>query len=139
MRGIAARSVVIIHSTASEMDAEPNVGNSPNDSVSTLAQLFSDVVAFVHDEILVEDLEDLPALKICHILPQLVFPLRSVHWTRWGMTDVGDGLCRTDRMGSCFQLLALKRQVCGLTYIRQADVAERLPRTPGGLHGLSGR
>ena len=43
------------------MDSTPNLGDLPDNSVSTLAQLFSNNVAIVDDEILVEDLEDLPA------------------------------------------------------------------------------
>lgn len=36
----------------------------PNDAICSLAKLFRDIVAFVNNEILVEDLEDLPALEI---------------------------------------------------------------------------
>lgn len=41
----------------------------PNNAVRALAQLFGHIVALVNDEILIEYLEDLSALKICHIMP----------------------------------------------------------------------
>lgn len=41
----------------------------PNNSVRSLAKLFGYIVALIDDEILIEDLEDLSALKICHIMP----------------------------------------------------------------------
>lgn len=44
----------------------------PNNSVSSLTKLFGHIVAFIDDEILVEDLEDLSALKICHVESMLV-------------------------------------------------------------------
>jgi hypothetical protein len=36
----------------------------PNDSVCTLTKLLGDIVSFIDDEFLVEDLEDLAALEI---------------------------------------------------------------------------
>lgn len=41
----------------------------PNDSVRPLAKLFGHIVALIDDEILIEYLKDLAALKICHIMP----------------------------------------------------------------------
>lgn len=41
----------------------------PNNAVRALAKLFGHIVALVNDEILIEYLEDLSALKICHIMP----------------------------------------------------------------------
>lgn len=38
----------------------------PDDTISTLAQLFGDIVVLVHDEILVEDLEDFATLQLSH-------------------------------------------------------------------------
>ena len=38
----------------------------PDNAVSSLSQLLSDGVSLVNNEVLVEDLEDLPSLKICH-------------------------------------------------------------------------
>lgn len=43
----------------------------PDNTVSSLAKLFCDIVALIDNEILVEDLEDLPALKICHLVAGL--------------------------------------------------------------------
>lgn len=42
----------------------------PNNSVRPLAKLFGHIVALINDEILIEYLEDLSALKICHIMPR---------------------------------------------------------------------
>lgn len=42
----------------------------PNDSVCPLAKLFGHIVTLIDDEILIEYLEDLAALKICHIMPR---------------------------------------------------------------------
>lgn len=39
-----------------------NADNLPNDTVCTLAQLLGHIVPFIHDKVLVEDLEDLPTL-----------------------------------------------------------------------------
>ena len=39
----------------------------PYYAVSSLAQLLGYVVPLVHDEVLVEDLEDLAALKVSHV------------------------------------------------------------------------
>lgn len=41
--------------------------HSPHDTVGSLAQLFGHGVALVHDEVLVEDLEDLSTLQIRHL------------------------------------------------------------------------
>lgn len=41
----------------------------PHNSVRALAKLFGHIVALIDDEILIEYLEDLSALKICHIMP----------------------------------------------------------------------
>ena len=55
--------------------------HSPHDSVGSLAQLFGHGVALIHDEVLVEDLEDLSTLQIRHldcledILVRVVFVL----------------------------------------------------------------
>lgn len=38
----------------------------PDDTISTLSQLLCDSVSLVHDEVLVEDLEDLAPLQIGH-------------------------------------------------------------------------
>jgi len=35
---------------------------SPDNTISTLSKLFGHIVAFINDEVLVEDLEDLPPL-----------------------------------------------------------------------------
>ena len=40
----------------------------PYDAISSLSELFSHVVALIDNEILVEDLEDLPALEVRHDL-----------------------------------------------------------------------
>lgn len=42
------------------------VHHSPDDTVSTLAQLLGHIVLFVHDEVLVKHLEDLATLQIGH-------------------------------------------------------------------------
>jgi len=41
-------------------------GNIPNDSISPLTELLCDCVSLVDNEVLVEDLKDLPSLKIRH-------------------------------------------------------------------------
>src|ERR1700712_3258565 len=38
----------------------------PDYAIRALAQLLGHIVALIHDELLVEDLEDLAALEICH-------------------------------------------------------------------------
>lgn len=45
---------------------------SPDDPISSLSKFFGDIVAFVNNEILIEDLKDLPALKIRHVQSMLV-------------------------------------------------------------------
>ena len=39
---------------------------SPDDAVRALTKLLGDCVALIDDEVLVEDLEDLPALEVAH-------------------------------------------------------------------------
>ena len=41
-------------------------GGLPDDAVGALPKLLGDGIALVDDEVLVEDLEDLPALEIRH-------------------------------------------------------------------------
>jgi hypothetical protein len=38
----------------------------PDDAVCTLTELLGDIVVLIHDEVLVEDLEDLATLQISH-------------------------------------------------------------------------
>lgn len=40
--------------------------NIPDYAVSALAEFLGDIVAFVYDEVLVEDLEDLAPMEVCH-------------------------------------------------------------------------
>lgn len=40
----------------------------PHYAISALTQLLGDIVALVNDEVLVEDLEDFAALKVCHFV-----------------------------------------------------------------------
>ena len=51
-------------------------GDAPNNAIGTLSKLFGDIVALVDHEILVEDLEDLAALEICHV--------KAATWTTLG-------------------------------------------------------
>lgn len=44
-----------------------DTSHSPHDAVGSLAQLLCNGVALVHDEVLVEDLEDLSSLQIGHL------------------------------------------------------------------------
>lgn len=40
----------------------------PDYAVGSLAQLLGNIVTFINDEVLVEDLEDLAALEISHVV-----------------------------------------------------------------------
>ena len=40
----------------------------PDYTVSSLTELLGDIVTLINDEVLVEDLEDLTALEICHLV-----------------------------------------------------------------------
>lgn len=44
--------------------------DSPHNSVCSLAELFRHIIALIDNEILIEYLEDLSALQVCHILPR---------------------------------------------------------------------
>ena len=39
----------------------------PDYTVSSLTELLGDIVTLINDEVLVEDLEDLTTLEICHL------------------------------------------------------------------------
>lgn len=40
----------------------------PDNAISSLSKLFRNIVPLIHDEVLIEDLEDLAAGHICHLL-----------------------------------------------------------------------
>lgn len=40
----------------------------PHYAISPLSQFLGDIVALIDDKVLIEDLEDLAALKICHFV-----------------------------------------------------------------------
>jgi hypothetical protein len=50
----------------------------PDDAVCALAKLFSDIVTLVNDEILIEHLEDLSALEICHLVAAITIVFLKV-------------------------------------------------------------
>jgi len=50
----------------------------PYYAIRSLTELFGDVVALVNDEILIEDLEDFAALKVCHIVAVFSVVVREV-------------------------------------------------------------
>ena len=45
----------------------------PDYAIGSLAKLLSDIVTFINDKVLVEDLEDLAALEISHIVAAALF------------------------------------------------------------------
>lgn len=45
----------------------------PDYTVSSLTELLGDIITLINDEVLVEDLEDLTALEICHIVAATFF------------------------------------------------------------------
>ncbi len=57
--------------------------------VSALAQLLSHRVPLVDDEVLIEDLEDLPTLEICH--GGVGWWVRGLEWARWKNRSAGEG------------------------------------------------
>lgn len=58
--------------------------NSPNNSICSLAQLFGDSIAFVDNEILIKDLEDLATLEIRHCSASAFRPFSSPQMVFWG-------------------------------------------------------
>lgn len=41
--------------------------DSPDNTIGSLPKLFGHIIAFVDNEVLIEDLEDLTALEVCHL------------------------------------------------------------------------
>lgn len=42
--------------------------NLPNNTISTLAQFFGNIISFIYDEVLVKDLEHLSTMEVIHIV-----------------------------------------------------------------------
>lgn len=43
-------------------------GHLPDNAISSLSKLFRNIVPLIHDEVLIEDLEDLAARHVRHLL-----------------------------------------------------------------------
>ena len=47
-------------------------GHLPDNTISSLSKLFRNIIPLIHDEVLIEDLEDLAARHVRHLLESLL-------------------------------------------------------------------
>lgn len=95
----------------------------PNNTISSLAELLRDSISLVDDEVLVEDLEDLAALKISH-----VYRFALVGSSCLGSDDIGRRTMVSQRRGNEWREW-LFRKVRG----RKDKAASGIPRVPAEM------